>query len=164
MGQACESERVNASSSHGGLRGPLSNVTILAGLEETAITFLSERMIESASPAGAVIVREGETGNRFFFVGEGSVRVCKHFGQANECELTRLKKGDFFGEMCILETLPRSATVQAVSDTTVFSLTSLAFYHFYEAMPSQYGILLLNIARDLSRRLRRLDEEFAAKH
>ena len=164
MPEALESNSVNASSHQTGLGGALQNVTILAGLDETAIAFLSERVIESPAPAGTVIVREGEVGNRFFFVGEGTVRVCKHFGQPNEVELTRLRKGDFFGEMCILETLPRCATVQAVTETVVFSLTSLVFYHFYEAMPSQYGILLLNIARDLSRRLRHLDEEFAAKH
>ena len=103
-------------------------------------------------------------GNRFFLVGEGLVRVCKHLGLPHEVELARLSPGDFFGEMCILETLPRSATVQAVIDTTVYSLTSLNFYHLYQAMPAQYSILVVNIARDLSRRLRHLDEVFAAKH
>src|ERR1041385_2741233 len=106
------------------LRSALQNVAILAGLDESAIAFLAARLIESPAAPGAVIVREGEAGNRFFFVGEGTVRVCKHFGQSHEVELTRLKKGDFFGEMCILETLPRCATVQAMTDTVVFSLTS----------------------------------------
>ena len=78
--------------------------------------------------------------------------------------LARLKAGDFFGEMCILETLPRVATVQAVAETRLFSISSLTFLKLYDAMPAQYGLLLLNLARDLSRRLRRLDEAFAARH
>lgn len=142
----------------------LKNVPILAGLEEAAINLLWERAVETKAPAGSVIVREGEAGNRFFLVGEGAVRVCKHFGEPHETELARLATGNFFGEMCILETLPRSATVQAIADTTLYSLTSLAFYHLYQTMPAQYSILVLNIARDLSRRLRHLDEVFAARH
>src|SRR5436190_22155710 len=115
------SQSVNSTSRPPGLRGALQNVTILAGLDESAIVFLSGRVIEGKAPTGSVIVREGDVGNRFFFVGEGMVRVCKHFDQPDEVELTRLGKGDFFGEMCILETLPRCATVQAVTDTVVFS-------------------------------------------
>ena|SRR2546430_1745650 len=142
----------------------LQNVPILAGLDETALNILWESAIQSRATPDCVIVREGEVGNRFFLIGEGLVRVCKHFGQPREVELARFGPGEFFGEMCILETLPRSATVQAVTDTTVYSLSSLTFYHLYQAMPAQYSILVVNIARDLSRRLRHLDEIFAARH
>jgi len=153
-----------ANNSDTGVRALLENVTILAGLDEAAVAFLSQRATQTLAPAGTVIIREGEVGNRFFLIGEGTVAVCKNFGQPNEVELRKLSKGDFFGEMCILETLPRSATVHALVDCNLYVLNSLVFYHLYEAMPAQYGILLLNIARDLSRRLRRLDEEFAARH
>lgn len=143
---------------------PLQNVPIFAGLNEAALNLLWERAKEIKMPAGDVVVREGEAGNRLFVVGEGQVRVCKHFGQPGEVELAQLAPRNFFGEMCILETLPRSATVQAITDATLYSLNSLAFYHLYEAMPAQHSILVLNIARDVSRRLRRLDEVFAARH
>jgi CRP-like cAMP-binding protein len=92
------------------------------------------------------------------------VRVCKNFAQPGEVELVTLGPKSFFGEMCILEAMPRSATVQAVAASRLFSLPAGAFHHLYKAMPAQYCILLLNIARDLSRRLRRLDEMFAARH
>ena len=146
------------------MRAMLQTVPILAGLDEAALTLLWERASESQAQSGSVIVREGEPGNRFFLVGAGCVRVCKHFREPGEVELARLHSGDFFGEMCILETLPRSATVEAVTDTMLYSLNSLTFYHLYQAMPAQYGILILNIARDLSRRLRHLDEVFSARH
>jgi CRP-like cAMP-binding protein len=142
----------------------LQGVPIFAGLDEAALNLLWERATESEAPANTVIVREGENGNRFYLVGRGTVRVCKNLGQPNEIELAKLGPGDFFGEMCILETLPRCASVQAVVDTTLYSLTSLTFFHLYEQMPRQYSILVLNIARDLSRRLRHVDEIFAAKH
>jgi CRP-like cAMP-binding protein len=142
----------------------LQNVPIFAGLNEAALNLLWDRAKEVKAPAGEVVVREGETGNRLFVVGKGQVRVCKHFGQVGEVELAKLAPGNFFGEMCILETLPRSATVQAITDATLYTLTSLSFYHLYEQMPAQHSILVLNIARDISRRLRHLDEAFAARH
>jgi CRP/FNR family cyclic AMP-dependent transcriptional regulator len=142
----------------------LRNTTILAGLDDAAVSFLAQRAVHERAPAGTVVLREGEPGNRFFLLTEGSVRICKQFGDPDEVQLAQLSAGDFFGEMCILETLPRSATVQAVTDMAYCTLGSLVFYHLYEKMPAQYGILLLNIARDLSRRLRRLDEAFGGRH
>jgi CRP-like cAMP-binding protein len=89
------------------------------------------------------------------------VRVCKRFDRADEVELARLRAGNFFGEMCILETLPRAATVQAVPATRLYTLSSQTFYHLFKTMPDQYSLLLLNIARDLSRRLRHLDDLYS---
>src|SRR2546426_10389828 len=141
----------------------LKNVTIFADLDEPARTLLREHAERITVSAGGVVVREGEPGNQFYLIASGAVRVCKRFDRSDEVELARLKAGDFFGEMCILETLPRSATVQAVNDPGLFALTPTAFQDLFEAMPAQYSILLLNMARDLSRRLRRLDEIFAAR-
>jgi CRP-like cAMP-binding protein len=142
----------------------LQTVPIFAGLDQPALDLLWARATESQALAGAVIVREGEVGNRFYLIGTGAVRVCKRLQQPDEVELARFGPCDFFGEMCILETLPRCASVQATTDSLLYSLTSLAFLNLYEVMPRQYSILLLNIARDLSRRLRRVDDIFASKH
>jgi CRP-like cAMP-binding protein len=142
----------------------LKNITVFAGLDDSALSLLMARARPTTVPAEGVILREGEPGNHLYLIVSGSVRICKRYGQTNEVELARLNPGDIFGEMCILETLPRAATVQAVSATTLCALSSLAFYDLFRAYPEQYGILILNIARDVSRRLRRLDELFAAQH
>ena len=146
------------------MRAMLQNVPIFAGLDDAALDLLWERAAENRAAAGSVIVREGESGNRFYLIGEGTVRVSKNVGRPNEVELARLGPNNFFGEMCILETLPRCASVSAVGDTLLYSVTSLTFHHLYETQPRQYSILLLNIARDLSRRLRHVDEVFASRH
>jgi CRP/FNR family transcriptional regulator, cyclic AMP receptor protein len=139
-------------------------VPILAGLNEAALELLAGRARDSTFAAGALVVGEGETGNRFFVILSGEVRVCKRLGRPGEVELARLARGEFFGEMCILETLPRSASVVALTEARLASLSSMDFLQLYNRMPDQYGILVLNLARDLSRRLRRLDEAFAARH
>ena len=142
----------------------LESVPIFAGLEKKALELLLQQSKQQDYPESAIVVREGETSNRFFLIGSGRVRVCKNFGQTDQVEIATLGPKDFFGEMCILETLPRSATVQAVAPSTLFTISSLAFHKLYQDLPAQHSILLLNIARDLSRRIRRLDEIFAARH
>ena len=147
-----------------GMNSLLGEVPIFAGLNDVALEQLLKTARQLVVPAGEVIVREGEIHSLFYVIGSGSVRVCKNFGQPQERELITLGPHEFFGEMCILEALPRAATVQATTETTLFGLSAMAFYHLYKMQPAQYALLVLNIARDLSRRLRRSDEIFAARH
>jgi CRP-like cAMP-binding protein len=142
---------------------PWEKIPIFAGLTAEALAFLTQKAKNSTAAAGEFIVREGESGNRMFIIRSGCVRVWKGKSDNSQVEIARLQTGDFFGEMCILETLPRAATIEALEESGLCSLSSIAFYEFYQKMPDQYSILVLNIARDLSRRLRRLDQIYAAK-
>ncbi len=142
----------------------LKGVPVFAGVEEAAIDLLLEESKRDLYPAGAVIVREGENGNCMYLIESGTVRIVKNLGREDECEITRFGGGEFFGETCILEPYPRSSTAQTVTASTLIGISSFAFHHLYQRMPAQHSILLLNIARDLCRRLRRIDETFAAKH
>jgi CRP/FNR family cyclic AMP-dependent transcriptional regulator len=142
----------------------LENVPIFAGLDGHALHLLLEHTSEQDHPEGGLIVQEGEKSNSMFVIASGRVRVCKNFGETGEIELATLGAKEFFGEMCIVDTLPRCATIQAKEPSTVFSISSMAFYRLYKTMHTQHSILVLNIARDLSRRLRNLDALFAARH
>jgi len=99
-----------------------------------------------------------------YLIEAGEVRIITNFNTPDAVTLAVLGAGEFFGEMCILDTQPRSATGVSAGQATVVSVASSAFYHLYQEMPKQHSILLLNIARDLSRRLRHLDAVFAARH
>jgi len=142
----------------------LQSVPIFAGLGKEALELLLEHTKKQEYPEGGVIACEGEACNALFVIGSGGVRLIKHFGKADQVELATLRSKDFFGESCILDTLPRMATIQAAFPTTVFSISSRAFYHLYQGMPAQHCVLLMNIGRDLSRRIRAMDEVFAARH
>ena len=142
----------------------LHKVTIFVGLDEAALLRMMSKAVRLEVETGHVVVREGESGNQFYLLLSGNARVIKAFGTDHEFELARLRSGDFFGEMCLLETLPRVATVQTTSPAILLRLSSMAFLDLYETRPDQHSILILNLARDLSRRLRRLDEVFAARH
>ena len=145
------------------MESPFSGVPIFAGLTDEALALLFKRAEGCAFGAGETVVREGDVGSKMYVIRSGAVRVVKRLGTPDEVLLARLGAKDFFGEMCILETLPRAASVQAMEHTELVALPSTAFYHLYQGLPGQYSILVLNIARDLSRRLRKLDEAYAVK-
>jgi CRP/FNR family transcriptional regulator, cyclic AMP receptor protein len=142
----------------------LCNMSIFAGLDDQALGIFLEHAKRMEVPAGAVIAREGEANNCMYLIETGEVCIVKGDDTPHPVTLAALGPGDFFGEMCILESQPRSATGKAASPATIVSVSSSAFYHLYQKMPKQHSVLLLNIARDLSRRLRHLDEVFAARH
>jgi CRP-like cAMP-binding protein len=142
----------------------LCQVPIFAGLDDDALRIFLDHAQKVEVPAGGIIAREGETNHCMFLIEAGAVQILKNHETPDSTQLAVLGPGEFCGEMCILETLPRAATMVASVPTKVVSVPSMAFYRLYEKLPKQYGILLLNIARDLSRRLRHLDEAFCARH
>ena len=139
-----------------------NEVPLFSGVNPDGMKLLLERAQHSTVPAGTVIVKEGELGNKLYVVESGNVRVCKNLGLSNEVELAKMGRCDFFGEMCILETLPRAASVVALTEATLYAIPSRAFADLFDQQARQHGILVLNLARDLSRRLRNLGKMFAA--
>ena len=138
----------------------LQHVSVMAGLDAEALGFLSALAHEERHAAGAVIVGEGEPGNRMFFISSGHVEVVKGLGTESPVSLARFGPEQFVGEMSLVESVVRSASVVAVDEVVVCSLKGTDFHRLYRHRPEQYGIVMLNIARDLARRLRALDEKF----
>ena len=89
--------------------------------------------VEMAYADGELIVREGEIGSDMFIIKKGGAQVSKMIN-GQDVTLTNLERGDFFGEMAVLESSPRSATVRAIGATKVLVLGR--------------GDLLLRIGRD----------------
>lgn len=138
----------------------LHRLPVMAGLDEAALQFLGGLAGEETYAAGGVIVREGDRGDRVYFVCSGRVRVVKERASEPAVQLAEFGPGDFFGEMSLVESVVRSASVIATEPARVFTLKGMDFYKLYRQRPDQYGIVMLNIARDLARRLRQLDEHF----
>jgi CRP/FNR family transcriptional regulator, cyclic AMP receptor protein len=140
----------------------LQAIPIFAGLTAGALTEIASAIEEAVFHKDDIIVREGEPGNRMFIISQGSVEVVKCLGRPQETVLAILLPRDFLGEMSIIDSVARSASVRAVEETTLFALRGIDLYHLFQKHPDQYAIVILNIARDISRRLRMLDERFAA--
>lgn len=115
------------------------------------------REFEERYSDGDLIVREGDTARHMYVIQAGKVRITKRIG-GEEVVLATLDKGDFFGEMSLLESLPRDANARAVGPTELLVINP--------------GGLLVRIRRDptfafemlhrLSGRIRGLNKRLVA--
>jgi CRP/FNR family transcriptional regulator, cyclic AMP receptor protein len=127
----------------------LSACRLFVGVGRDDLAAIGDRALEVDFPADHVIARQGEIGTGFFVVIEGEARVVRD-GQ----ELARLRPGDFFGEMSVIDGLPRVAQVVTTAPTRCLALASWEF----ERLILDHPTIGLAILRGLSARLRSLTE------
>jgi CRP-like cAMP-binding protein len=139
----------------------LAGIPIFAGVHTEALSALAEQTTEITVLAGKLVFREKDPGSEMFVVRSGSVEVIKHLGEDHESKLAVLGPKDFVGEMAIIECAARSASVCAAKESVLFRIKSSQLHALFQHHPDQYSIVILNIARDLSRRLRALDENWS---
>lgn len=97
----------------------------------------------------SVIIREGEVENSVFLIGTGSIRVALQVKDSYEINLSVLKKGNFFGEMALIEEKPRSATVIAQEDSTLLEVKGKEFSKIIENYPEIAFKVLLKLSERL---------------
>ncbi len=104
----------------------LQRVGLLATLPGETLTRLAARMQREEVPAGRTVVSEGEQGDRFYVVLSGLLTV----DQAALGARRVLRPGDYFGEVAAAMGVPRTASVRALTPTTVASCDRAAFDEF----------------------------------
>ena len=75
-------------------------------------------MAEKQFRNGEVIFKQGDNAGSFYQVAAGKVGIYLAYGKEDELKLTEVEKGQYFGEMGVIETYPRSATAVAIEDDT----------------------------------------------
>jgi CRP-like cAMP-binding protein len=128
----------------------LSACPLFGGVGGDDLAAIAERALEVDFPADHVIARQGEIGSGFFVIVDGAARVVRD-GQ----ELARLGPGDFFGEMSVIDGLPRVAQVVATTDIRCLALATWEF----ERLVLDHPTIGLAILRGLSARLRSRTEQ-----
>ncbi len=105
---------------------------------------------------GEVIFKQGDEGNSFFKILEGSVEVIANYGQEDERELTFLEAGAIFGEMAVIETYPRSSTIVAKDDVLTVEITGKELNGYFSENPD----MIFEIMKHLGKRLKELTTEY----
>jgi CRP-like cAMP-binding protein len=100
--------------------------------------------------------REGDQADSMFVLEAGKVAVLKSW-RGEERLLCTFGQGDCFGEMAVMDLLPRSASVRAVEDCTAIRISAGNLYQVYAKDLKQFALIQMNMGREVCRRLRDLD-------
>ncbi len=105
----------------------LSSTLLLSQLSEAEIRSVAEAMEFFTVKRGAVIIRERDKGDLMFVIHSGRVEVQKEDESGALRPVAQLARGDVFGEIALLQQVPRTSSVVAVEDTELFALKKSDF-------------------------------------
>ena len=130
------------------------------GLSAAEMKLLATFSTEERFREGSVIFREGERGDKLYIVLDGRVRISKFIPGVGEEALTVLDRGDFFGEMSLIDDKARSADGKAhEGDATVLSIDRATLNEILSMDPHASLQFLNLLCRMISRRLREINEK-----
>lgn len=141
----------------GALRERLREIGLFGGLTDDALDELASSLELVELEPGAIVFREGDSGREMFVLLDGEMEVLKSSKRQHDARVALLGPGDWFGEMSILDIMPRSATVRAIAASRLLRLTAQHLDALYRRDVKAYALLVLNVAREMSRRLRVAD-------
>ncbi len=107
--------------------------------------------------AGEVIFEEGDPGDGLYAILDGMVRISTYVSQSASHVLTEFKKGDFFGEMSIINNAPRSASATAQRDSRLVFVSTEQMTELMEQSPE----IVFALLRAFSHRMREFNRQFA---
>jgi CRP/FNR family cyclic AMP-dependent transcriptional regulator len=142
----------------------LRTLPLFRHLPEGKIEELTRVLTVQAVPAGHLVFEEGSPGDAMFLLAVGEVRIEKQLEAGGFAELARLAPGDVFGEMALIERLPRSARAVAHTDITMFALERQELERWLASEPMAAMGLFVELLRVLSHRLRRSSRQLVLLH
>jgi CRP/FNR family cyclic AMP-dependent transcriptional regulator len=147
----------------------LRDIGLFGGLSDESLERLAAQLPEVRAEPGKIVVSEGDLSTEMFVVIGGELEVVKRTADGGTVRVAMLGPGDWFGEMAIIDIQPRSASVRALAPSLLLSMSADQVERLlYRVALKDYSLLVMNIARELSRRLRVADgilaQFFVAMH
>src|SRR3989442_9789780 len=133
----------------------LQKVPLFSQLAPVELERVAEITRERSYPRNSVILFEDDPGDALYVVATGQVKVVLIGEDGREVILSVLGEGDFFGEMSLIDEEPRSAHVIAMEDSNLLVIRREDFQSILQQPPG----IAMGLLRELSRRLRRVDEK-----
>lgn len=133
----------------------LKRVPLFSGLSNRHLELIARSVDETRVQSGHVIARQGRLAREVCIILDGAARV-----ERDGRLIARLKPGDCFGEMSLIDGQPRSATITADTDLSLLVVDSRAFLGMLDAVPG----LARKLLATLSERLRKADIQLATRN
>jgi len=132
----------------------LQKYSLFGGLTEDQIKSILPNMLNETYSPDEFIITEGKPNDKIYFLIEGQVAVIK-----GDIVLSKFSEGEAFGEMEVLDVMPAAASVKALTPVTLMSVSNQALRKIYRIDIAAFSLIIMNLARDLSRRLRKMDDK-----
>ncbi len=133
----------------------LNEIELFKNLKNDSLKKINDNSQLKKYEKNKILFFVGDKSDTFFIVLEGKVKIFRSSSKGREKILKKMIKGDFFGEMGIIEDKPRSATAVVEEESTLLLISKNEFLHLLKNSSQ----LALNLIVDLSKRLRRADKD-----
>jgi CRP/FNR family cyclic AMP-dependent transcriptional regulator len=145
------------------LRQLLPSLAVFRGLVDHEIEKVCSLIATREFAANEVIANQGDLATSMFIIGRGRCQITlAPEGDDHPIILAELGVGDSIGEMALVDIQPRSATITALEPSLLFGLSNMDFLTIYEWNIPTYALMLNNICREISRRLRKANQRICA--
>jgi CRP/FNR family transcriptional regulator, cyclic AMP receptor protein len=129
----------------------LANTELFNDLTEAQLALISQDIVPRQYEQGEVIFREGDPGEVLYMVQSGQVRIFINSLDGSETSVILFgRAGDIFGELAVIDGLPRSATAVALDKTTLYTIQRQVFSQHMRHMPQ----LSFNFMHELTKKVR----------
>jgi CRP/FNR family transcriptional regulator, cyclic AMP receptor protein len=139
----------------------LSRTSVFAGLPENGLRSIVEQCDVVASPAGSVLIRQGTPATEIFIILQGKVKIILNL-EKDPLEICEFDAGNCIGEASVIGIIDHSASVVVVEDAKLLVLSRKVLMHAFDTDKEFFSYLILNLARELARRLHKTDEMLLA--
>lgn len=136
------------------IRELLKGVSIFSQMDDGVLASLAGLVVTKEYPKDSLVFSQDDPGDAMFVIARGRVKVVLYGESGREVVLSVFRAGDFFGEMALLDNLPRSANVVTLEASTLIVLQRDTFRRYLEQHPSA----AFSVMAELCRRLRKADE------
>lgn len=136
------------------LKKSLYKIPLLSGFSDEDYQIIIKEMKYEQVPKDQVLFQKGDPGDKLYIVDKGAVKICTYTEKGDEFIYATFGPGDFFGEMALIDGLPRSADAITTMDSSLYILHKSDF----DSLLKSHFKLVEAILRALSRRIRDLNE------
>lgn len=143
------------------IQSALGKIHLFRGLAARGLERIAAIAGEERHQRGALVFREGELGEKLYFILEGKVRISRNLAGMGEEALAVLEPGDAFGEMSLIDDTPRSADAHVHEPCRLLVITREAFEDLLFIHKDLAYEILWNFIKILSHRLRDANDKMA---
>lgn len=132
------------------LLASIRKLTLFVNLTDEAALEIGRKLEPCTLPAGEILFRQGDMGDALYIVQSGHVKIYTQDNDGHEVTLNQYGPGESFGEISLIDALPRAASVVALADSELLRLDREDFLQLLQQHPT----FATDIIRDISNKLR----------